>query len=177
MNKNPLIEKLLSESIDDKINELTSKLDSKVNIMEIDAYDLEYEETYELDNSKGKPKRVIFKGRGKKGKGDSTTQTYHFEDDKGHDFMLSGNGVKSKIKKTDSEMKKSKNELDEKLYGGQSKIDKNKNGKIDAEDFKMLKKGKKTETDEQWQALAEPAIAAATPLIFRRTNRSLATTD
>ena len=162
MNKNPLIEKLLSESIDDKINELTSKLDSKVNIMEIDAYDLEYEETYELDNSKGKPKRVIFKGRGKKGKGDSTTQTYHFEDDKGHDFMLSGNGVKSKIKKTDSEMKKSKNELDEKLYGGQSKIDKNKNGKIDAEDFKMLKKGKKTETDEQWQALAEPAIAAAT---------------
>ena len=80
MNKNPLIEKLLSESIDDKINELTSKLDSKVNIMEIDAYDLEYEETYELDNSKGKPKRVIFKGRGKKGKGDSTTQTYHFED-------------------------------------------------------------------------------------------------
>jgi hypothetical protein len=162
MNKNPLIEKLLSESIDDKINELTSKLDSKVNIMEIDAYDLEYEESYELDNSKGKPKRVIFKGRGKKGKGDSTTQTYHFEDDKGHDFMLSGNGVKSKIKKTDSEMKKSKNELDEKLYGGQSKIDKNKNGKIDAEDFKMLKKGKKTETDEQWQALAEPAIAAAT---------------
>jgi hypothetical protein len=162
MNKNPLIEKLLSESIDDKINELTSKLDSKVNIMEIDAYDLEYEETYELDNSKGKPRRVIFKGRGKKGKGDSTTQTYHFEDDKGHDFMLSGNGVKSKIKKTDSEMKKSKNELDEKLYGGQSKIDKNKNGKIDAEDFKMLKKGKKTETDEQWQVLAEPAIAAAT---------------
>jgi len=162
MNKNPLIEKLLSESIDDKINELTSKLDSKVNIMEIDAYDLEYEESYELDNSKGKPKRVIFKGRGKKGKGDSTTQTYHFEDDKGNDFMLSGNGVKSKIKKTDSEMKKNKNELDEKLYGGQSKIDKNKNGKIDAEDFKMLKKGKKTETDEQWQVLAEPAIAAAT---------------
>jgi hypothetical protein len=162
MKKNPLIDKLLRESIDEKINELTSKLDSKVNIMEIDAHDLEYEQSYELDNSKGKPKRVIFKGRGKKGKGDSTTQTYHFEDEKGHDFMLSGNGVKSKIKKTDSEMKKSKDELDEKLYGRQSKIDKNKNGKIDAEDFKMLRKGKKTETDEQWQALAEPAIAAAT---------------
>lgn len=194
MKKNPLIEKLLSESIDDKINELTSKLDSKVNIMEIDAHDLEYEQSYELDNSKGKPKRVIFKGRGRKGKGDTDTQTYHFEDEKGHDFMLSGNGVKSKIKKTDSEMKKEneeftegnaftkklkdtkkggefkignktytdKSELEEKLYGGQKKLDKNKNGKIDAEDFKMLKKGKKTETDEQWQALAEPAIAAAT---------------
>ena len=31
-------------------------------------------------------------------------------------------------------------ELDEKLYGKQSKIDKNKNGRIDAEDFKMLRK-------------------------------------
>jgi hypothetical protein len=194
MNKNPLIEKLLSESIDEKINQLTSKLEDKVNIMEIDAHDLEYEESYELDNPKGKPRRVIFKGRGRKGRGDTATQTYHFEDDKGHDFMLSGNGVKSKIKKTDSDMKKEneeftegnaftkklkdtqkggkfkigdktytdKSELEEKLYGGQKKLDKNNNGKIDAEDFKMLKKGKKTETDEQWQALAEPAIAAAT---------------
>jgi hypothetical protein len=31
-------------------------------------------------------------------------------------------------------------ELDEKLYGNQSRIDKNKNGKIDREDFKMLRK-------------------------------------
>jgi hypothetical protein len=197
MNKNSLIEKLLSESIDEKINELTSKLDSKVNIMEIDAHDLEYEETYELDNPKGKPKRVIFKGRGKKGRGDSTTQTYHFEDEKGYDFMLSGNGVKSKIKKTDSEMKKEneeftegnaftkklkdtkkggefkignktytdKSELEEKLYGGQKKLDKNKNNKIDAEDFKMLKKGKKIETDEQWQALAADMAVAAAPAV------------
>jgi hypothetical protein len=177
MKKNPLIDKLLSESIDEKINELTSKLDRKVNIMEIDAHDLEYEQSYELDNSKGKPKRVIFKGRGKKGKGDSTTQTYHFEDEKGHDFMLSGNGVKSKIKKTDSEMKKEneeftegnaftkklkdtkkggefkignktytdKSELEEKLYGGQKKLDKNKNNRIDAEDFKILRKGEMEE--------------------------------
>lgn len=177
MNKNPLIEKLLSESIDEKINQLTSKLEDKVNIMEIDAHDLEYEESYELDNPKGKPRRVIFKGRGRKGRGDTATQTYHFEDDKGHDFMLSGNGVKSKIKKTDSDMKKEneeftegnaftkklkdtqkggkfkigdktytdKSELEEKLYGGQSKIDKNNNGKIDAEDFKMLKKGEMEE--------------------------------
>jgi hypothetical protein len=39
--------------------------------------------------------------------------------------------------------KKVKKDIDEKLVGKQSKIDKNKNGKIDAEDFKMLKKGKK----------------------------------
>ena len=39
--------------------------------------------------------------------------------------------------------KKMKKDIDEKLVGKQSKIDKNKNGKIDGEDFKLLKKGKK----------------------------------
>ena len=39
----------------------------------------------------------------------------------------------------ESEMKK---KIDEKLVGKQSKIDKNKNGKIDSEDFKLLKKNK-----------------------------------
>jgi len=34
-------------------------------------------------------------------------------------------------------------ELEEKLYGNQSKIDKNKNGRIDREDFKMLRKESK----------------------------------
>ena len=34
--------------------------------------------------------------------------------------------------------KKVKKDIDEKLVGKQSKIDKNKNGKIDAEDFKLL---------------------------------------
>ena len=31
-------------------------------------------------------------------------------------------------------------ELEEKLYGNQSKIDKNKNGRIDREDFKILRR-------------------------------------
>ena len=39
--------------------------------------------------------------------------------------------------------KRVKKNVDEKLVGKQSKIDKNKNGKIDAEDFKLLKKDKK----------------------------------
>lgn len=39
--------------------------------------------------------------------------------------------------------KKVKKDIDEKLVGKQSKIDKNKNGKIDSEDFKLLKKDKK----------------------------------
>ena len=39
-------------------------------------------------------------------------------------------------------------EVDEALHGGQKKLDKNKNGKIDAEDFKLLRK--KKETKEQY---------------------------
>lgn len=38
-------------------------------------------------------------------------------------------------------------DLDEKLSGNQHKIDANKNGKVDAHDFKLLR-GKKTDTDK-----------------------------
>lgn len=55
--------------------------------------------------------------------------------------------------------------MNERLHGKQTKIDKNKNGRIDAEDFKMLRKGKKNggETDEQWQALAARALPYVVP--------------
>ena len=42
-------------------------------------------------------------------------------------------------------------EMTEALFGGQKKIDKNKNNKIDAEDFKMLRKSKKHQTDEEME--------------------------
>ena len=43
-----------------------------------------------------------------------------------------------------------KGAINERLYGKQTKLDKNKNGKIDAEDFKLLrKKGKKSEVEEE----------------------------
>jgi hypothetical protein len=180
MNKKTIIDKILNESIDDKINELTSRLEEKINILEVDAYDLEYEQTYVFDSVNGKPKRVIFKGRGIKGRSDSETQTYHFEDDRGNDIMLSKKGVLNKIKNVDKEMKKEndeftegnaftkklkdtkkggefkignktyvdKSELEEKLYGGQKKLDKNNNNKIDSEDFKMLRKHNKSEIEE-----------------------------
>jgi len=38
-------------------------------------------------------------------------------------------------------------ELDEKLYGNQSRIDRNKNDRIDREDFKMLRKGESEERE------------------------------
>lgn len=39
-------------------------------------------------------------------------------------------------------------ELDEKFYGNQYKLDKNKNNKIDSDDFAMIRRGKKKETKE-----------------------------
>jgi len=60
---------------------------------------------------------------------------------------------------------KAHSEMKENLVGKQRKLDKNKNGKIDAEDFKLLRKSKKTETDEQWQALAGRMATAAAPAV------------
>ena len=54
-------------------------------------------------------------------------------------------------------------EVGEELHGGQKKLDKNKNGKIDAEDFKLLRKKKKEshesedEQNENWGTVARIA--------------------
>lgn len=50
-------------------------------------------------------------------------------------------------KKENKDMKNT--DMNEKLVGNQSKIDANKNGKIDAEDFKMLKGGEKDMDEEE----------------------------
>jgi len=50
--------------------------------------------------------------------------------------------------------KKMRQEMTEKLHGGQKMLDKNKNNKIDAEDFKLLRKSKK-EVTEKWKGDVE----------------------
>ena len=50
--------------------------------------------------------------------------------------------------------KKMRQEMTEKLHGGQNMLDKNKNNKIDAEDFKLLRKSKK-EVTEKWKGDVE----------------------
>lgn len=45
--------------------------------------------------------------------------------------------------------RKKSGEMTEKLHGNQRKLDRNKNNRIDSEDFKMLRKSKKHETDEE----------------------------
>jgi len=71
------------------------------------------------------------------------------------DKLVSG-GKKEKSKKEDDdeefdfELDLSKEELDEKLYGKQHKLDRNKNGRIDKEDFKMLRK-QQDETEQLYE--------------------------
>ena len=71
------------------------------------------------------------------------------------DKLVSG-GKKEKSKKEnddeefDFELDLSKEELDEKLYGKQHKLDRNKNERIDKEDFKMLRK-QQDETEQLYE--------------------------
>jgi hypothetical protein len=52
------------------------------------------------------------------------------------------------IRKMRQLLRRRDSELGESLKGNQKRIDKNKNNRIDAEDFKLLRRGKKTETKE-----------------------------
>jgi hypothetical protein len=63
-------------------------------------------------------------------------------------------------------------DMEEELHGGQKKLDKNKNGKLDAEDFKLLRKKKKEsheseeEHNESWGAVARIAAPMAASYIM-----------
>ena len=63
-------------------------------------------------------------------------------------------GDKKDPERCRAHMKMMKEEINEKLHGRQKKLDKNKNGRIDAEDFKLLRKNKK-EVTEKWKGDVE----------------------
>jgi hypothetical protein len=71
-------------------------------------------------------------------RGDDEDET-SFEDD---DFPTKPGFVEKRMKQMSHHSNRRHNdgELGERLYGNQKRIDKNKNGKIDGEDFKMLRK-------------------------------------
>jgi len=71
--------------------------------------------------------------------------------------------MKKEMEDNDEEAE-DEDELDEALKGGQHKIDMNKNGKLDAHDFKMLrakKKGMKEEVEQMDEASYSAKSAAA----------------
>ena len=175
-NKSKIIEKLINESIESRIDEIAKKISQ---IDEVDNFDLEVGSEYEYKkNEDSKSKMITFLKRGK----NSSHGPFYFLDRNGNEIMLGekqlkkmekkhtkqeeteGNAFTKKLKDTPKGEKfKMGNkeytdnssleemihsELEEKLYGGQKKLDKNHNGRIDSEDFKMLRKSKKSEMDE-----------------------------
>lgn len=174
--KSKIVDKILNESIESRIEEISKKIGE---IQEVDNFDLEVGLEYEYKKDEdSKPKMITFLKRGK----NSSHGPFYFLDRNGNEIMLGekqlkkmekkytkqeeteGNAFTKKLKDTPKGEKfKMGNkeytdnssleemihsELEEKLYGGQKKLDKNHNGRIDSEDFKMLRKGKKSEMDE-----------------------------
>ena len=60
--------------------------------------------------------------------------------------FVQADGTKRRVKEGDNRLKSNKNE---KLVGGQKKLDKDKDGDIDGKDFAMMRKKKKTEDVEE----------------------------
>ena len=143
-NNSKIIEKLLNESIESRIEEIAKKIGE---IEEVDNVDLEVGSEYEYKKTDESPTKVLtFLKRGRK----SSHGPFYFLDRNGNEIMLGEKQIRQMKKKETfnlSEMIHS--ELEEKLHGNQTKIDKNKNGKIDAEDFKLLRKGNKSEMEEE----------------------------
>ena len=168
--------KILNESIESRIEEISKKIGEIQEVDNFDLeVGSEYE--YKKDED-SKPKRVKFLKRGKKSshgpfyfedsKGkeimmgekqlDKMKKIHSkHEENEGNAFTkkLKDTPKGEKFKMGNKEYTDNSSleemihsELEEKLYGGQKKLDKNDNGRIDSEDFKMLRKGKKSEMDE-----------------------------
>lgn len=119
-NINKLVKRLIEESLQEKADELTNKVKSKVDewdqqvTLSAQPTDIAEEDSFDEDACKYHMEKF--------GKEDERTQRFCKSSDMG--------------------------DIDEELIGGQKKLDKNKNGKLDKEDFKMLRKSKKSETEE-----------------------------
>jgi hypothetical protein len=140
-----LVSKVLKETLEEKVDSLVSKIkggsvcecggtiyEGECNECGSKGGDM-YEDIYDVDEKLD-------------GEFDYVTKNESTDEDKEKTcrYHIENFGKDDKVTK---EMCQGVN-ITEALKGRQRKLDRNKNNKIDAEDFKMLRKGKKTETDE-----------------------------
>lgn len=142
-----IVNKVLTESLEKKADELIEKI--KSNVQETDENENFYE--IEIDEDYMEEGETCEQCGGNMNEGECTECGYKME---GLTEDVNPESEQCKYHKekfgTDDERTikfcgTEKNEMTEKLHGRQRKLDKNR---IDAEDFKMLRKGKKSETDE-----------------------------
>ena len=118
----------------------------------------------------GKSKVKVEKPKGTKGKGSADTltgklvRTYSVKEKKQMKERakdsLKASGLGSGLT-SDKEYETYKKSVTKKLTGGQAKIDKNKNNKIDAEDFKILREG--AFSGKMMSKLSQDVISRAFP--------------
>ena len=139
---------ILSETIDQRVNDITEKLnlDKETELYKDNEFDYVQEgngETCEQCGSEmneGECKECGYK----------SGEVMEFDNKKLN--KISRKDIEDLLDDIEDdlegdELDEGSYEMKEKLYGKQHKLDKNKNGKIDAEDFKMLRKQQNEEDD------------------------------
>jgi hypothetical protein len=148
-----VVNKVLRESLEERADEIIDKLKSNVNEEDdMDGFEeLEFDEEYMNEGetceqcgsmmSEGECSECGYKMEGLHEESDPTSQRckYHKENFGPMD------------ERTIRFCGKDKTEMTERLHGKQKQLDKNKNNKIDSEDFKLLRKSKKHQTDEEME--------------------------
>ena len=128
-----LVSKIINETLEERADSLVSKIKSNVN--ELGGMDDDHPTFGKLNLSKMSDKEIeALLNKPVRGGDDDDMDD---EDDMSDILDYEDDGY--------DEFENE--ELDEKLYGNQSRIDKNKNGKIDGEDFKMLRKQQNEESE------------------------------
>jgi hypothetical protein len=109
----------------------------------------------------------------KKATGDAVTKAYKAGDvrdkDSGKNYMKAL-GRQIGISKATDRLTKEESELEEKLVGGQKKLDHNKNGKIDAHDFHLMRKKKMKEEAEQLDELSPNTLKSYAAKSYNQAN-------
>ena len=133
-----VVDKVLRESLEEKADEIINKIQS-----EVDEEDMNESECSECGGmmSEGECSECGYKMEGINEDSDPKSQRckYHKENfgpDDERTIRFCG---------------KDKSEMTERLHGRQKQLDRNKNNRIDREDFKLLRKSKKHQTDEEME--------------------------
>ena len=151
-----IVKKTLKESLEERAETLLNKIKSKVNEIDDDTMtDDEWqeipmdEETYEGETceqcggtmNEGQCNECGYGGM-------MESSDMDFDPSEKLSRVCDEDGEDYDAQACESHKRYAGAEMTEALFGGQKKIDKNKNNKIDSEDFKMLRSGKKSETKE-----------------------------
>lgn len=150
-----VVNKVLRESLEEKADEIINKLKSDVT-EEDDMDGFEELEFNEEDMEEGE---TCEQCGGMMSEGECSECGYKMEGIYEADFdpmeklerVCNEESDQFDEEACKSHKKYAKSEMTERLYGNQGEIDKNKNKRIDPEDFKLLRKSKKHQTDEEME--------------------------